>query len=67
MDDTIQKLKPQFRTVFVLRDMENFSSEETAEITGLSVPAVKSRLLRARLKARELLNPYFKKGREVGL
>ena len=67
LDETIQKLKPQFRTVFVLRDVENFSSEETAEITGLSVPAVKSRLLRARLKARELLNPYFKKGREVGL
>jgi RNA polymerase sigma-70 factor, ECF subfamily len=46
----------------VLRDVENFSTEETARMLGLSVPAVKSRLLRARLKLRELLNKYFKRG-----
>jgi RNA polymerase sigma-70 factor (ECF subfamily) len=67
LDDTIAKLEPNFRTVFVLRDVENLSTEETAQILGLSVPAVKSRLLRARLKARELLSEYFKKGKTVGL
>jgi RNA polymerase sigma-70 factor (ECF subfamily) len=58
---TIQGLPASFRTVFVLRDVENLSTEETAEMLGLSVPAVKSRLLRARLQLRERLNKYFKK------
>ncbi len=58
---TIQGLPPSFRTVFVLRDVEGLSTEETAEALGLSVPAVKSRLLRARLQLRERLNRYFKK------
>jgi RNA polymerase sigma-70 factor (ECF subfamily) len=58
---TIQGLPPGFRTVFVLRDVEGLSTEETAEALGLSVPAVKSRLLRARLQLRERLSRYFKK------
>ena len=58
---TVQGLPPSFRTVFVLRDVENLSTEETAEALDLSVPAVKSRLLRARLQLRERLNKYFKK------
>ena len=57
---TIQGLPPGFRTVFTLRDVENLSTEETAEALGLSVPAVKSRLLRARLQLRERLSRYFK-------
>ena len=57
---TIQGLPPGFRTVFTLRDIENLSTEETAEALGLSVPAVKSRLLRARLQLRERLSRYFK-------
>ena len=57
---TIQGLPPGFRTVFVLRDIEGLSTEETAEMLGLSVPAVKSRLLRARLQLRERLARYFK-------
>jgi RNA polymerase sigma-70 factor (ECF subfamily) len=56
---TIQGLPPGFRTVFVLRDVEGLSTEETAEALDLSVPAVKSRLLRARLQLRERLNKYF--------
>ena len=55
-------LEPHFRTVFVLRDVENLSTEETAEMLGLSIPAVKSRLLRERLKLRDRLNKYFRKG-----
>ena len=62
---TIQGLPPSFRTVFVLRDVEGLSTEETAEALELSIPAVKSRLLRARLQLRERLNRYFRK-RNVG-
>jgi RNA polymerase sigma-70 factor (ECF subfamily) len=62
---TIQGLPPGFRTVFVLRDVEGLSTEETAEMLGLSIPAVKSRLLRARLQLRDRLAKYFK-SRRVG-
>jgi len=58
----IDALDPDFRTVFVLRDVEELSTEETAKALGISVPAVKSRLLRARLKLREKLNRYFRRG-----
>src|SRR5437868_6957107 len=58
---TIQGLPPGFRTVFVLRDVEGLSTEETADALNLSIPAVKSRLLRARLQLRERLSRYFKK------
>ena len=56
---TIQGLPQGFRVVFVLRDVDGLSTEETAETLGLSVPAVKSRLLRARLQLRERLSRYF--------
>jgi RNA polymerase sigma-70 factor (ECF subfamily) len=58
---TIQGLPPGFRTVFVLRDVEGLSTEETAEALELSIPAVKSRLLRARLQLRERLSRYFQR------
>src|SRR5206468_5866428 len=58
---TIQGLPPGFRMVFVLRDVEGLSTEETAEALDLSIPAVKSRLLRARLQLRERLSRYFQK------
>ncbi len=57
---TIQGLPPGFRTVFALRDIDGLSTEETAQALGLSVPAVKSRLLRARLQLRERLSRYFR-------
>jgi RNA polymerase sigma-70 factor (ECF subfamily) len=63
---TIQGLPSSFRTVFVLRDVEGLSTEETAEALDLSIPAVKSRLLRARLQLRERLNKYFKRPRKDG-
>jgi RNA polymerase sigma-70 factor (ECF subfamily) len=59
----VQGLPAGFRTVFVLRDVEGLSTEETAEMLGLSVPAVKSRLLRARLQLRERLAKFFKSKR----
>jgi len=58
----IGELDPPFRVVFQLRDIEELSTEETAEALGLTVPAVKSRLLRARLKLRQALNQYFRRG-----
>lgn len=48
LDEAIQKLSPEYRLVFLLRDVEEQSTEETARILELSVPAVKSRLHRAR-------------------
>ncbi|HVT92117.1 MAG TPA: RNA polymerase sigma factor [Bryobacteraceae bacterium] len=66
LDEAVQSLRPAFRTVFVLRDIEELSTEETAEALGISVPAVKSRLLRARLQLREKLTRQFKrKGDDV--
>src|SRR6202521_515161 len=57
----IGELDPIFRVVFTLRDIEGISTEETAQILGISVAAVKSRLLRARLKLRQKLNKYFRR------
>jgi RNA polymerase sigma-70 factor (ECF subfamily) len=64
LESVIDDLHPEFRTVFVLRDVEELSTEETARLLNLSVPAVKSRLLRARLKLRGKLNRYFRKAAE---
>jgi RNA polymerase sigma-70 factor (ECF subfamily) len=61
LDKAVNGLAPPYRTVFVLRDMEGLSTEETAEALDLSVPAVKSRLLRARLQLRDKLTAFFKK------
>ncbi len=63
LSDVIDKLEADFRVVFVLRDIEELSTEETAKALGISVPAVKSRLLRARLKLRQKLDRYFRQGR----
>jgi len=62
LSNVIAELDPPFRIVFQLRDIEDLSTEETAEVLGLSAPAVKSRLLRARLKLRHKLDRYFRKG-----
>ena len=66
LDEAVASLRPAFRSVFVLRDIEELSTEETANVLDLSVPAVKSRLLRARLQLREKLTRVFKrKGDDV--
>lgn len=59
LDDAIQKLAPEYRIVFMLRDVEGFSTEETAKMVELTVPAVKSRLHRARAFLRNELNTRF--------
>jgi len=60
LDQAIDQLEPEYRVPFVLRDMEELSTEETAAAMGISVAAVKSRLLRARLKLRQKLHRYFR-------
>lgn len=65
LEGAIDSLAEGYRTVFVLRDVEGFSTEETAEMLDLSVSAVKSRLLRARLQLRDKLRRRLKShGRE---
>ncbi len=64
LEEAIESLAPLYRTVFVLRDVDELSTEETAEALGISVPAVKSRLLRARLQLRDKLTRFFKRKQE---
>ncbi len=59
LDQAILKLPGDYRTVFVLRDIEGRSTEEAAEILEISVEAAKSRLRRARAFLREELDPYM--------
>jgi RNA polymerase sigma-70 factor (ECF subfamily) len=61
LSQVIGELEPIFRVVFLLRDVEGLSTEESAQILGISVAAVKSRLLRARLRLRMKLNKYFRR------
>jgi len=62
LDEAIKKLSPEYRVVFMLRDIQGFSTEETGKAIGLSVPAVKSRLHRARAFLRNELNKTFSYG-----
>ena len=59
LDRAVQNLPETLRIVFVLRDIENLSIQETSQALGLSETAVKTRLLRARLRLREELSSYF--------
>jgi RNA polymerase sigma-70 factor (ECF subfamily) len=61
LDKAIQKLSPDYRIVFLLRDVEGLSTEETGKVTDLSVPAVKSRLHRARAFLRKEISQTFQK------
>lgn len=63
LDEAIQKLSYDYRIVFILRDVEGLSTEETAKIVNLSIPAVKSRLHRARAFLRNKLNEKFRYAR----
>jgi len=61
LQNAIDSLPAAFRAVFALRDIEGLSTEETAAMLNLTIPAVKSRLLRARLRLREKLTRVFKR------
>lgn len=55
--EALAELGQIYREVFVLRDMQHLSIEETAKALGISTASVKTRLLRARLMLRDLLAP----------
>jgi RNA polymerase sigma-70 factor (ECF subfamily) len=59
MDQAVEELPPSLRVVFLLRDIEGLSTEETGAVLNLSEAAVKTRLSRARLRLRELLSEYY--------
>jgi RNA polymerase sigma-70 factor, ECF subfamily len=68
LEDSIGQLPLQYRSVFLLRDVEGLGNEEVAEVLDLSIPAVKSRLYRARLLLRARLRPHYEDltGKAVG-
>ena len=55
----VDDLPEIYRTVFLVRDVEGLSTEETAEVLQISVPTVKTRLHRARLALRDAISHYF--------
>ena len=57
LEQAVASLPQAFRSVFVLREVEGLSVEETAEALGIPAPTVKTRLHRARLKLQEALAP----------
>jgi RNA polymerase sigma-70 factor (ECF subfamily) len=57
----VDALPEILRVVFVLRDAEGLATEETAEMLGITVPTVKTRLHRARLALRRAISDYFEK------
>lgn len=57
--DALSRISPPYRTAIVLREYENLSYAEIAEIMGISIQAVKTRIFRAREKLRVLLQDYF--------
>jgi len=59
LEEAIGELPDKYRTVFQLKDVEGLSNQEVADILDLSLPAVKSRALRARLFLRERLSDYY--------
>ena len=62
----VNELEPDNRIVFLMRDVHGMSTGDTAEALGLSIPAVKSRLHRARLFLRQKLSNYFDHGTDKG-
>jgi RNA polymerase sigma-70 factor (ECF subfamily) len=59
LDEALDSLDEKYRLVFVLRDVEGLSTEETATALGIGISNVKVRLLRARLMLRERLTRHF--------
>jgi RNA polymerase sigma-70 factor (ECF subfamily) len=59
IEKAVRELPEDYRTVFLLKDVDGLSNEDIAQALDLSVPAVKSRLHRARLALREKLGEFF--------
>lgn len=69
LQQAINRLPEQYRSVFVLRDVDGLSNQEVGEILDLSIPAVKSRLHRSRLMLRKKLHRFYEEfyGKKVAL
>jgi len=63
LKEGVDSLPDIYQTVFWLRDIDGLPNQDVADILGLSIPAVKSRILRARLLLRDYLHEYFKDGK----
>ena len=59
LEEAIDELPDKYKSVFQLKDIEGLSNQEVADVLDLSLPAVKSRALRARLFLREKLSDYY--------
>lgn len=59
LESSISRLPEEYKNIFILRDVDGLSNEEVAETLALTVPAVKSRLHRARLILRKRLQRYY--------
>ena len=64
--NALTSLEEQYRMAFILRDVNDLSIAETADILGITQGAVKSRLRRARLMLRDILSPGLRTGGFVG-
>jgi RNA polymerase sigma-70 factor, ECF subfamily len=60
LETAVSQLSPGYRVVFQLRDVEGFTTEETAQLLALSISAVKTRVQRARLQLRNRLDVHFR-------
>jgi RNA polymerase sigma-70 factor (ECF subfamily) len=65
LTSTLQDLQPGLRIVFVLRDVEGLSTEQTAGVLELTQVAIKARLWRARLQLRQRLSKYSRVGGDI--
>ncbi|MDC0357722.1 sigma-70 family RNA polymerase sigma factor [Oligoflexia bacterium] len=59
LETAISKLPKEYKTIFILRDVDGLSNQEVGEVLNLSVPAVKSRLHRSRLMLRRKLQRFY--------
>jgi RNA polymerase sigma-70 factor, ECF subfamily len=57
--DAVLRLPQKYRVAVLLRDINQLTTEDAAQVLGLSVPALKARVLRGRLMLRESLAPHF--------
>ena len=68
VEEELRKIAEPYRTTLILRDLEDLSYEEIAEVLEISLGTVKSRLTRGRQALKERLAPFVREaGKELGL
>ena len=66
LEKAVDELPEVYRVAFYLRDIEGLSNEEVSQVLDISVPAVKSRIHRARLYIRDKVSDYFYEWKKIG-